>query len=253
MNSKGGAKLLTLIYENTFEGFLTSIYYAFYSKEDIYSIVTKDEVSFNLLATIKEIQTEEDKYKKVKASIVSKIDPLSLNKIYKVFLSNEKDKGLLCYNYLKKAFKIGNKIHDHIHLDVVRSIDLICRRVSLESHRFTGLVRFKYIQDKFLYSVVEPDNNILELISPHFQRRFPNEYWIIHDKKRNIASIYNKVSWEIHEIDSSLINITENCTDNFEELWKGYFKATTIIERTNLKLQKRQMPKRYWNNLTELK
>ena len=244
--------MLTLVYENTFEGFLTAIYYAFYSKEDIYSIVTKDEVSFNLLATIKEIQSEEDKYKKVKTSIVSKIDPLSLSKIYKVFLSNEKDKGLLCYNYLKKAFKLGTKIHEHIYLDEVRKIDLICRRVSLESHRFTGFIRFKSIQDKFLYAVAEPDNNILELISPHFQRRFPNEYWIIHDKKRNIASVYNKISWEIIEMNSSLIDIIENYKDNFEDLWRGYFKATTIVERTNLKLQKRQMPKRYWNNLVEI-
>ena len=236
--------MLTLVYENTFEGFLTAIYYAFYSKEDIYSIVTKDEISFNLLATIKEIKSEEDKYKKVKTSIVSKIDPLSLNKI---------DKGLLCYNYLKKAFKLGTKIHEHIYLDEVRKIDLICRRVSLESHRFTGFIRFKSIHDKFLYAVAEPDNNILELISPHFQRRFPNEYWIIHDKKRNIASVYNKVSWEIIEIDSSLIDIIESYEDSFEELWKGYFKATTIVERTNLKLQKRQMPKRYWKNLTEIK
>lgn len=244
--------MLTLIYENTFEGFLTAIYYAFYSKEDIYSIVTKEEVYFNLLATIKEIKREDDKYKKVKTSIVSKIDPLSLNKIYKVFLSNQKDKGLLCYNYLKKAFKLGTKIHDHIYLNEVRTIDLICRRVSLECHRFTGFIRFKSIQDNFLYAVAEPDNNILELISPHFQKRFPNEYWIIHDKKRNIASVYNKVSWEIHEINLSLIDIIENYEDNFEELWRDYFKATTIVERTNLKLQKRQMPKRYWNNLVEI-
>ncbi|WP_300379481.1 TIGR03915 family putative DNA repair protein [Clostridium sp.] len=245
--------MLTLIYENTFEGFLTAIYYAFYSKEDVYSIITKEEVSFNLLAEIKDIKSEDDKYKKVKTSIVSKIDPLSLNKIYKLFLSNEKDKGLLCYNYLKKAFKFGSKIHEHIYLNEVRNLDLICRRVSLESHRFTGFIRFKSIQNNFLYAVIEPDNNILELISPHFQRRFSNEYWIIHDKKRNIASVYNKVSWEIHEMDSSLLNIIDTYEDNFEDLWKGYFKSTTIIERTNLKLQKRQMPKRYWDNLTETK
>ena len=245
--------MLTLIYENTFEGFLTAIYYAFYSKEDIYSIVTKDEVSINLLATIREIKSEDDKYKKVKTSIVSKIDPLSLSKIYNLFLSNDKDKGLLCYNYLKKAFKLGSKIHEHIYLHEVRTLDLICRRVSLESHRFTGFIRFKSIQDRFLYAVAEPDNNILELISPHFQRRFPNEYWIIHDKKRNIASVYNKVSWEIHEMDSKLLDIIESYEDNFEELWRDYFKSTTITERTNLKLQKRQIPKRYWDNLTEMK
>ncbi|MGL5152900.1 MAG: DUF4130 domain-containing protein, partial [Clostridium sp.] len=40
--------------------------------------------------------------------------------------------------------------------------------------------------------------------------------------------------------------------DNYTDLWKEYFKSVTIKERTNPKLQKRMMPKRYWENLTEI-
>jgi len=188
----------------------------------------------------------------VKNSIVTKIDPLALNKIYKLYLSNYKDKGILCYRYLKIAFKLGSNIHKYLHLDEVRELDLIDRRVSIESHRFEGFVRFKYINNSFLYSSIDPDNNILEIISPHFQRRFSNEYWIIHDIKREIASVYNKISWEIKETDTKTYNSLKNYNDNFQDLWKGYFKSTTIKERINPKLQKRQMPKRYWANLSEI-
>ncbi|HEY5576037.1 MAG TPA: DUF4130 domain-containing protein, partial [Clostridiaceae bacterium] len=34
-------------------------------------------------------------------------------------------------------------------------------------------------------------------------------------------------------------------------LWKGYFRWASIAERKNLINQKRQMPKRYWEHLTE--
>ncbi|MCF0148352.1 MAG: TIGR03915 family putative DNA repair protein [Clostridium sp.] len=244
--------MLKLVYEDSFEGFLTAIYYAFYSKDEITSIDTDSYDDIDMLTTVKYLETDLEKYQKVKTAIVTKIDPLALSKIYSLYLSNNKDKGILCYKYLKTAFKIGSDIHKHLYLDIVREIDLIERRVSLEAHRFTGFVRFSLINDKFLYSPIEPDNNILELISPHFQRRFSNEYWIIHDIKRNIASVYNRVSWEITEMNEDIYSSLKNYSDEFEDLWKNYFVSTTIKERTNARLQKQFMPKRYWKNLTEI-
>ncbi|KLE16050.1 TIGR03915 family putative DNA repair protein [Clostridium sp. C8] len=244
--------MLKLVYEDSFEGFLTAIYYAFYSKTSIESISTEEELEINLLSEIKYIDTDLNKYNKVKDSIVIKIDPLALNKIYKLYLSNYKNKGTLCYKYLKIAFKLGSDVHKYLHLDAVKEIDNIERRVSLEAHRFNGFVRFISVNNNFLYSSIEPDNNILEIISPHFQNRFSNEYWIIHDVKRGIASIYDKISWEIREMDLEVYNNLKDYNDDFQSLWKGYFKSTTIEERINPKLQKRMMPKRYWNNLTEI-
>ncbi|MDU4738380.1 TIGR03915 family putative DNA repair protein [Clostridium sp.] len=244
--------MLKIIYEDSFEGFLTAIYYSFYCKKQIASISTKDELEIDLFSETEHINADLNKYSKVKNAIVSKIDPLALNKIYKLYLSNYKNKGLLCFKYLKIAFKLGSDVHKYLHLDPVRELDLIDRRVSLEGHRFTGFVRFISVNDNFLYSSIEPDNNILEIISPHFQERFSNEYWIIHDIKRNIASVYNKTCWEIKEMNIEIYNNLKNYNDNFQDLWKGYFKSTTINERINPKLQKRMMPKRYWNNLTEV-
>ncbi|HBK40409.1 MAG TPA: DNA metabolism protein, partial [Porphyromonadaceae bacterium] len=38
----------------------------------------------------------------------------------------------------------------------------------------------------------------------------------------------------------------------FQQMWKEYFKSTTIKERINLKLQRQHMPRRYWRYLTEM-
>ena len=198
---KGCFTLIVYFYDGTFEGLLTSIYDGFYSPAPPNIISIKYEYEVDLLSEIVNIETDIIKHKKVQNSIVTKIDPLCLKKLYYVFLSNKEDKGMLCFNYLKLAFKLGPDVRNYLHNDLVKSVENINKRVSFECHRFTGLVRFSYINDKFLYSSIEPDNNILEFISPHFQRRFPSEYWIIHDIKRGLASIYNTTNWEIVEMD----------------------------------------------------
>ena len=43
------------------------------------------------------------------------------------------------------GFKIGKDIELHKNNDTVLNIDKLDKRVSLESHRFTGFVRFKEI------------------------------------------------------------------------------------------------------------
>ena len=41
-------------------------------------------------------------------------------------------------------------------------------------------------------------------------------------------------------------------TDRFEDLFKTYYKATTIEARKNPRLQNSWMPKRYYKHLTEI-
>lgn len=162
-----------LLYDGTFEGFLTCIYDAFYSKSTPNGIYSKNEFSTPLLlGNIIEVDSDETKFKKVRDAIKNKIDSLCLKKIYIVYLSNYVDKGILILNYLKKAFKIGSDIHLFLNIDCVRQIDEISRRVTSESHLFKGFVRFNYINNKFLYSAIGPDNDILELIAEHFKKDF---------------------------------------------------------------------------------
>ena len=49
--------------------------------------------------------------------------------------------------------------------------------------------------------------------------------------------------------------LDENLMDKdeklFQQLWKTYFKSTTIKERLNPRKHKQDMPVRYWKYLTE--
>ncbi len=240
------------IYDDTFEGLLTTIYNAFYDKNssiDIYGISNYDCPL--LLGENIDVTTDEKKFRKVKHAIIDKIDILAFKKLYMTYLSNHKDKGMIIYKYLKIAFKLGHDVHDFLNIDAIRIVDNISRQVSIESHRFEGFIRFSYIDDKFLYSSIEPDNDILELLGNHFKNRFPGEYFIIHDISREKALIYNTAFYEIIEMSKDAYEKLKFHDDEYMNLWKAYFKSTTIEERKNLKLQCRMMPKRYWKHILE--
>ena len=240
------------IYDDTFEGLLTSIYDGFYSKEPPTSIYGTSESNIPLLLVdIIEIVTYNDKFKKVRDSIINKIDFLALKNIYTVYLSNYEDKAMIIFKYLKIAFKLGHGTHSFLNIDIIRLVDTINRRVLMECHRFEGFIRFNYINEKFLYSHIEPDNDILELLGDHFKSRFPREYFIIHDVSREKALIYNGISYEIIGMDKDTYEKLKLHDDEYANLWKAYFKSTTIEERKNLKLQCRMMPKRYWKHILE--
>lgn len=240
------------LYDDTFEGLITCIYDSFYLKERPASIISsKDNDMPLLLGECIDVKTDFEKFNKVKKAIINKINFLAFKKIYLVYLSSYKEKGLLIYDYLKLAFKIGPDIHSFLHETAVHSVDDIVHRVTYESHRFEGFVRFSYIDNKFLYSSIEPDNDILELLSKHFEKRFANEYFIIHDIKREKALVYNKKSSEIVEMEKDFYTSLNSYDDQFKKLWALYFKSTTIDERKNLRLQLRMMPKRYWKHIFE--
>lgn len=240
------------IYDNTFGGLLTAIYDGFYSKNPSVSIYGENESNAPLLlGKIVKITTDIEKYKKVKNAIIAKIDFWALRKLYLTYLSNYKNKSMVIFKYLKIAFKLGHETHNFLNIDVIRLVDNINRQVSLECHRFEGFVRFNYIDERFLYSSIDPDNDILELLGDHFQKRFSEEYFIIHDISREKALVYNSKFYEIIEMNKETYEKFKCYSDDYAKLWKAYFKCTTIEERKNLNLQCRMMPKRYWKHIIE--
>ncbi len=74
--------------------------------------------------------------------------------------------------------------------------------------------------------------------------------FIIHDTKRELAIIYDGEKPTLGEL--KLEQVPKITPGIYEELWKNYFKSTTILERENPRLQRRSMPKRYWTNLPEI-
>lgn len=240
------------IYDGTFEGFLCCVY-AHYYDDKATRITSKNEDSQEVFFTCqKRIETEEDKALKVYKAIESKISSFDLRRTYRIFLCGSEDKEMVLLNYIRFGFIKGSKTASYHGHPIVRNAELLEKKVTREFDRLRGLLRFSVLEGNILYAEVEPDNNIIELLAPHFSDRYRNESFIIHDLKRNRAVIASGGSWYISEFSTDDIPMLHEDEIRYRQLWKKYFENIAIKERTNPRCQKNFMPVRYWKHLTEM-
>lgn len=241
--------MIDFLYDGSFEGLLTCIYNNYY-KENCSGIYNKSTYQYSLINTYEIIDTNFELSKIVYDAIIDKISKHALNNVYYMYLSNHKEKENLILYYLKFGFKIGKDI-DNLHThDIVHPVHKYAKKVGLEAHKFLGLLRFIEVEN-ILYAGLTPDHNIIELIADHFADRLKNEKFIIHDKARDIAVIYNQNNWYMSDFKLKNELPISNNEHFYQNLWQGYFDNIGIDSRKNKRLQAQYMPRRYWKNLIE--
>lgn len=243
--------MISYIYDGSFEGLLTSIYDAFYDKIKPNDIISRENYVENFLIEKIYIKTDIEKSQRVYEAIENKISTESLKKVFYAYLSEIPSSEIMVLRYLQLGFKMGRDVDLNLSNEDVLNIDNINKKVATERHRIVGLLRFRKVKGDILYAQVEPDHNVIALVAPHFKERLSSENFIIHDIKREIAIFYNKSEWVIRDIDRIEPFMVKDVEENYEDLWRVYFNAISIEGKTNIKLQKRNMPMRYWKYLTE--
>ena len=249
---------VVFVCENTFEGILTAIYDAYYSRmdENMTGVCTLDNQSYEFATDYVMVDTDLNKAESVKKAIADKISFKVLKDLYSVFLSCEAGRGEIIYRFLRVAFKMGKRVEGHLTDDWVRIVDKISRRVNREAHRLLGFIRFRELESGILLARIKPDNNVLEIIAPHFNDRMPEENWIIYDYKRGRACIHKRhkgffITEDMPEIFFTFLDNAED--DNlYADLWKTFFESIAIKERENLGLQKKNLPMKYWDDIIEM-
>ncbi|MCX8129980.1 MAG: TIGR03915 family putative DNA repair protein [Clostridia bacterium] len=240
------------IYDGSFEGLLTSIYESFYRKQVPYRIICRHDPQVNFIDQNVHIETDIEKAKKVYDSIRQKISSVSLKKVFYTYLSDYEDSGIWIYDYLKLGWKMGSKVDNHLADERVLKVHKTSLKVLAESHRLLGLIRFQEVYEDVFYSPIEPDHNILRLIAPHFEKRFADQNWIIHDIKRSLTAVYDKNTCEIKSTEFKGSFQKSEDEASYQAMWKKYFESIAIKNRINPKLQRRCMPARYWKHLIEM-
>lgn len=242
--------MVDYLYDGTFAGLLTCIYHHYYT-EKASGIFPEGEYQPTFLGGFWEVATEEEKAVRVYEAIEKKISSYDLRRIYKVFCSDTERKECRILDYIRLGFVKGSCV-SMLHGDpIVFPIQAAEKKVNNEVHRMKGLVRFSQLDGGVLYSPVTPDHDILEFLAEHFCDRFQNDPFVIHDVRRSKALVAYKKQWHIRFfVRENLPELSEKERD-YRKLWKQYFETMEIRERRNPKCQRRCMPKRYWENLTE--
>lgn len=241
------------IYDGTFEGLLTAIFFAYKEKQQT-KITSKDNYIPNMLSQITNIETDSSLYQRVYTSIKQKLNNTVLSNVYLVYLSETEGFEDLILKYLKLCYKHGTSINLAKNNDIIILIDRYVKRVNYEAERFRQFVRFKEITPLNFYAKIEPIYNILPLIIDHFTERYNDQSFIIHDLKRECALVYDKTSACIAPLPRSKSKeiLSLNNDNTFEDLFRVFYKSVTIEERINIKCRNSFMPKRYHKNMTEL-
>ena len=242
------------IYDGSFDGLLTAVFYA-YGYKDECRIERECNHEMNFMNIEVNVKTEEDKAERVIKSIRHKLNNDVFNNVYAAYLSDFRDADTLILKYLNLCYRHGPSINLAKNNDIIIKIDKYVKKVYREAHNFEGFIRFKQVAPMSFYSSIEPDHNILPLLIDFFAKRFSDQNFIIHDLKRDKAIAYNMDTAIITNLDREYSKRFEHsdCDGEFESLWKTFYKATDIKERENLRLQRQLMPKRYWKHITEVK
>ena len=150
--------------------------------------------------------------------------------------------------------------HNYANADVLL-LQQVSRKVAREKHRMEAFVRFQLTKDDLYYAMIQPDYNVLPLISKHFTSRYADQKWLIYDSLRKYGLYYDlhktvevQLNFEIDVNNKTLLHtIHDEKEELYQKLWHQYFTSVNIVARKNMKLHIQHMPKRYWKNLVEKK
>lgn len=232
-----------LIYDGSFNGFLTAIFKAFEEKMVVSDIQKESKGQEGLFSETEVVFTQIDLAKRVWTGIGKKSN-LAIKNVYFAFLSETKGIELLLYRYVRNLFA-GSGVSEQDHReDLILKVGQLAHMVAREKRRTETSVRFQLTRDQVHFAAIDPDFNILPLISKHFRSRYADRPWIIYDTKRKYGLYYNLncvelVSLDLREIYSGRVVkgdrfLQETASD--QEMWDNYFKDVPILLHLNKKL-----------------
>ena len=242
---------MILVYDKTFEGFLTLVYDVYYEKIDV-SKILKEYPNILAIEEIKDIKTDEKKASKVLEALKEKFPKDSFELILNIFMCDSKDFELNLLKFIVLGFKNKNELFN-INNKEVFYLENLKKELFMQLHKMYGFVRFQELDDGTLYAKIETKYNLVYFLGRHFFKRLNNQKYIIHDINRKLVFIKNDDFLGIQNIASYEEPKLSKDEEKFNKLWHTFFNSVTINERKNLKCQQNFVPLIYRTYMSEFK
>ncbi|MEP7080832.1 MAG: TIGR03915 family putative DNA repair protein [Ginsengibacter sp.] len=250
--------MTAVVYDGSFEGFLTAVFEVYeYKFHD--PALSSNNAPLPLFGQKHVVHTSSEKAERVLKKLRALLSASVCKKIYEVHLSEQEDIAKVLLRFIQYGLKSGRAACEDFSNEAVLTLHQTLKKVHRERHRMEAFIRFQQSADGLFFATIEPDFDVLPLISTHFAKRYADQRWLIFDNKRKYGILYNLK--EVLVVEQSLAEKTGIALSpairlheeeaKFQELWQEYFKSVNIKERKNTKLHVRHMPKRYWKYLTE--
>lgn len=164
--------------------------------------------------------------------------------------SKDEHRGQIAFAYFKLIALRKHAVRGDFSSDAVVAATECMKRVTYEVHRFKGFVRFMECEIGALYAPISPDNDIVELLMPHFCSRLPKIPFVIHDVQRAKAAVWDGNHVFTAPLSSAEIVLSADEND-WQALWRRYYDSVNIPSRERIRQMKGYMPVRYWKFMPE--
>lgn len=254
-------EMLEYIYDGSFMGLLSAIFHAFNRKE-MPDVILRPQGQKLLFARTYVVETDESLSNRVWNGVMRVGGNPTCEQLFHAYLSLDTDMETHILNYTRELFFRKRPIMTDLGNKSVLKVHQLDRKVVRETHRSLMFIRFEQAADGTYFAPFAPKYDVLPLVTGHFKHRFADQCWLIYDTTRDYGFYYDLKNLEQVTIKNP--NFTKQSgnlnrgnehfeEDNYQDLWRLYFKSIAIAERKNPTLQRNFMPKRFWKYLTEKK
>lgn len=227
--------------------FYTAVFDAYKNKECL--ITSERDVQLGLGFEVIDVVTDENKAARVRAKI-NALDKGAAEDITLLLRSDNALKENVAFEYVRLIIKSGGAARAMQANPTVIEMHEIRTRVTGETHRLKGLLRFMESAEGVMYAPYSPDNDITDILAVHFAARLGGLPFVIHDVKRKIAALYDGNEIVMTSAGDAEIHLSEY-ENYFRNLWKQYYNSVNIESRPHEKQMRGSMPVRYWKFLPE--
>nr|MBO4517565.1 TIGR03915 family putative DNA repair protein [Clostridia bacterium] len=231
--------------EKSFTGLCSALFYSFTERIIPDRVFELGKVPQNLTDSYITIENDDENAERVAKALKKYCKNETFNYIGVCLLSCEQNTLKTAFDFAHLILRERKNVIDRLDLQAVSDFLFTVKKVLFERHRFTGFIRFKETARGILYAPYSPDNDITELLCPHFVRRLSGVPFIIHDIKRNIAGVSDGRHFTIMKTENQAVLELSKDEKEWETLWQDYYKAANIKERKNRRQQNNFMPLRY--------
>ena len=235
-------------YDGSFDGFLSCIFESYANKEVLTAIYC-DEDAVPTLFDCRSISTDSAHALRVLRKLV-KVSPYAAELVQKGFLTCMEDKELHLYQLIVKLLREGPSFLRNFSDGTLYPVACAVRHLEGEVHLLKGFVRFSELGG-VLGSEIEPKNRVLPLLRSHFCGRFREDTFFIYDRTHKEALFYAGGKAIIRPLDEFQMAPPNEREAHYRLLWKRFYDTIAIKERENPRCRMTNMPKRYWNTMTE--
>ncbi len=245
------------LYDGTLAGLLSVVFDCFDKGLEVERLERERRFQPSLLSEPVRVATDEAHARRVWAGI-EKWEPFDTELVLRCWLFDTTQSDTDILRLLVRTFREGIDAATDFRDEGIFRCQQVHKKMFREIHRTHAFVRFSEAEDGLYFALIEPDFDVLPLAVEHFERRYPDQEWMIWDGHRNYGFWWQVGGTKSQVVRPEDVGLTATAVlrgaareDNFQKLWHTYFRSVNIEERANPKLHRAHVPTRYWKRLTE--